>query len=89
MRVIWAPSALQEIVEIYDYIAAHNPSAARRIADALLKAGDSLETLPRRGRPVGDNLRELVAVASYVIRYEIDGDSVTILRVRHGARRPS
>lgn len=87
--MIWAPSALQEIVEIYGYIARDNPSAARGIADALLKAGDSLETFPRRGRPVEDNLRELVVVFSYVIRYEISGDAVTILRVRHGARRPS
>jgi plasmid stabilization system protein ParE len=44
VRVVWAPSALEEIVENYGYIAADNPAAARRIADALLKAGDSLET---------------------------------------------
>lgn len=86
--MIWAPSALQEIVEIYGYIAGDNPRAARRIADALLKAGDSLETFPHRGRPVGDNLRELVVVYPYIIRYEIEEDAVTILRVRHGARRP-
>jgi plasmid stabilization system protein ParE len=74
VRVIWAPSALQEIVEICGYIAGNNPAAAGRLADALLTAGDSLESFPHRVRPIGDNLRELVVVYPYIIRYEIDGD---------------
>jgi toxin ParE1/3/4 len=40
------------------------------------------------GRPVGDNLRELTVVYPYIIRYEVLGNDVTILRVRHGMRRP-
>lgn len=88
MRVVWSPSALLEILDIHHYLANFNPHAARRLADALLNAGDSLENFPDRGRPVGDNLRELVAVRPYIIRYEIGTNEVTILRVRHGARRP-
>jgi plasmid stabilization system protein ParE len=37
---------------------------------------------------VGGNLRELTIVYPYVIRYEVLGNDVTILRVRHGMRRP-
>jgi toxin ParE1/3/4 len=87
VRVIWSPSALAEIGHIYDYVADFNPSAAADLAAALLVAGDALVNLPRRGRSVGGNLRELTSVYPYIIRYEIRGDEVHILRVRHGMRR--
>ena len=87
MRVVWSPSTLQDIVNIYNYIANYNSGAATRLIDALLNAGDSLISFPRRGRPVGDNLRELTVVYPYIIRYEVLGNDVTILRVRHGMRR--
>ena len=86
MRVIWSPGALSEIGHIHSYVADHNPFAAVRLLDALLAAGNSLSRFPHRGRPVGDNLRELVFVYPYIIRYEVVGDMVTILRVRHGSR---
>ena len=88
MRVAWSPSALQDILNIYNYVANYNPGAASALIDALLYAGDSLVNLPHRGRPVGDNLRQLTAVYPYIIRYEVLGNDVTILRVRHGMRRP-
>jgi len=88
VRVIWSPATLLEILDIHNYIAADNPRAATRLADALLKLGDSLGSFPHRGRLVGDNLRELVAMSPYIIRYEVVGDDVVILRIRHGARRP-
>jgi addiction module RelE/StbE family toxin len=88
VRVVWAPFALQEIISIYDYVAQQDPRAASDLIDALLNAGDSLKNFPRRGRPVGDNLRELTIVYPYLIRYEIVGNDVDILRIRHGKRRP-
>jgi toxin ParE1/3/4 len=87
VRVAWAPSALLEIISIRNYIATYNPRAASDLVDALFKQGDLLERFPHRGRPVGDNLRELTAIYPYIIRYEIIGNEVTILRVRHGRRR--
>jgi plasmid stabilization system protein ParE len=60
------------------------------MADALFAAGDNLADFPHRGRPVrGTPMRELVTVSPYIIRYRIAGDTVIILRVRHGARRPT
>jgi toxin ParE1/3/4 len=87
VRVVWSRGALREIGRIHAYIADFNPSAAARLAAALLAAGDSLEHFAHRGRPVGDNLRELTVVSPYIIRYEIRGRDVHILRVRHGMRR--
>jgi toxin ParE1/3/4 len=89
VQVIWSPAALREIEQIYRYLTQFNPSAAAKLADELFSAGDSLETLPNRGRPVpGTALRELTVVYPYIIRYRIADDHVRILRVRHGRRQP-
>jgi toxin ParE1/3/4 len=81
---------MRDVWRAYDYVMEFNPRAAQQMADALLSAGDSLEQFPHRGRPVrGTGMRELVSVDPYIIRYEVDGDDVVILRVRHGARRPT
>ena len=87
MRVVWSPAALDEIEQIYRHIAAFNPNAAIALAKALLIHGDGLVNFPHRGRSVGDNLREIAPVYPYLIRYEVVGDTVSILRVRHGMRR--
>lgn len=74
----------------YDYLDEINPRAATHLAVSLLAAGDSLVNFPHRGRPVPSTVfRELVTVPPYVIRYQIKGDAVVILRVRHTARRPT
>ena len=86
MRVVWTESALDEVARIYDYVLQFNPSAATGLVEALLREGDSLMVLPYRGRPVADNIRELVFVYPYIIRYQIIDHTVVILRVRHGMR---
>jgi toxin ParE1/3/4 len=86
VRVVWSPSALHEITDIYSYIARFNPHAAKRLVEALIIAGDSLGTFAYRGRLVGPHLRELTVVYPYIIRYRIIGDEVRVLRVRHGMR---
>ena len=89
MQVIWSPASLRQIEEIHDYIALDNPIAAVRMAELLHQAGESLEMFPNRGRPVpGTRMRELI-VRPYIIRYQVDGNRVLIVRVRHGARRPT
>lgn len=90
MDVVWTTPAIRDVWRVYDYIVEFNPRAAQRMADALFDAGDSLEQFPHRGRPVtGTEMRELLSIDPYVIRYSIVGDVVVILRVRHGARRPT
>jgi addiction module RelE/StbE family toxin len=90
MSVVWTRAALREIHAIHDYLADHNPEAARRMVEALFAAGDSLAEFPHRGRPVaGTAMRELLAVPPYIIRYRVAAAETVILRVRHGARRPT
>ena len=49
----------------------------------------SLTDQPTRGRQARGRLRELTIVSPYIIRYRVDAEEVVILRVRHGARRPT
>jgi toxin ParE1/3/4 len=89
VQVIWSPASLREVARIYRYIADFNPQAARKLAQELVVTGDSLAEFPERGRPIGRDLRELVVVWPYVIRYRIEGAMVFILRVRHGRQQPT
>ena len=45
--------------------------------------------LPDRGRLANGGLRELTVIYPYIIRYEAHGDLVRIIRIKHGAQRPS
>ena len=89
-EVIWTEPALAHLAAIRAYIGQFNPKAAQSIAVTLKAAGDSLARFPHRGRAVpGTTMRELVADGPYVIRYVIEGNRVIVLRVRHGARKPT
>lgn len=87
MRVVWTPEALRQVAQIGSCLAEFSPLGAARITVALGAAADRLIDFPQRGRPVGAGIRELTVVHPYIIRYEIVGDIVVILRVRHGRRR--
>ena len=87
--VLWTFSAIADLEDIRSYIDAFNPSAAQSTASRLITAGDSLANFPGRGRAVrGTDLRELIVIHPYIIRYRVEDDRVLILRVRHGRRRP-
>lgn len=87
MTVTWRPQAVADVARILRHIAAENPIAARRVAEDILLAGDSLVLFPRRGRPgVVPGTRELVPITPYVLIYETEGDAVRILRVWHAAQ---
>jgi toxin ParE1/3/4 len=85
--VVWTEPALRDLQGIRGYIGQFNPTAAQRIGSRLRAAGDSLAELSDRGRPAG-RYREITAVWPYVLRYRVAGDSVVIMRVRHGKQRP-
>ena len=54
----------------------------------LAAAGESLQAQPERGRKVQGDLRELVIIQPYILRYRLVGETVAIVRIRHAARRP-
>ncbi len=87
-RVVWTREALTNLELIRAYIHQFDPQAAQRMASRLIDAGTSLADFPERGRIATSGTRELVTVPPYVLRYRLEGGTVYILRVRHGARRP-
>ena len=87
MKVRWSDVALRDVSRIHDYLYDLNPVAARRIAETLLVAGDSLPTFPRRGRPgSAPGTRELAAVPPYLLIYKADEAEVVIVGVFHAAQ---
>jgi plasmid stabilization system protein ParE len=61
VTLIVSRAALADLARLHDFFADRNPDAARRAVDALLRAVQSLDTSPERGRPAGTpGIRELI-----------------------------
>ncbi|HEX8389638.1 MAG TPA: type II toxin-antitoxin system RelE/ParE family toxin [Sphingomonas sp.] len=88
-RVVWSKRATAHVSEIIAYIRQDDLAAAEEVGARLIAVGESLAEFPHRGRPVTGDLRELTTVWPYVLRYRVRGEIVTIVRVRHGRRRPT
>ena len=86
-RVVWSRDALDDLKAQLAYIAADNPDAARRVADALRDAAAALGQLPT-GRPgrVAGVYEKSVGKMPYVIAYAMGDETLAILRVIHTAR---
>ena len=86
--VVWLQEALDDIDQIVAYIDASNRTAAEKMGRKLFALGESLTVFPNRGRPGRNGTRELPSVPPYVLIYEVVGEVVTILTIRHSRRRP-
>jgi plasmid stabilization system protein ParE len=88
-QVNYAPSAVRDLQRLRKFLQSKNPAAAKRAAETIVKALRVLGLQPLIGRPVQDmpdEFREWVidfGDGGYVARYHIDGDTVTVLAVRH------
>ena len=88
--------ALAEVRDAFDWLAARAPKGADRWRAGLLLAVDSLEHMPMRCPLApecdyfGREIRQLLhgkKGRQHRILFEVRGDTVYVLRVRHGARR--
>jgi addiction module RelE/StbE family toxin len=88
MRIRWLDDAVDDLVEISDYIANDNPNAARNVAQRIKNSVNSLKEhqgIGRLGRVEGT--RELVVSGlPYIIPYRVKNNVIEILHVLHGAR---
>jgi toxin ParE1/3/4 len=86
MRVRWTTNAADDLARIVEHVRADSPTAAQHIARTIYEGIASLRSMPSRGR-VGrvENTRELV-FSPYIAVYEILGEDVQVLRIRHGAQ---
>lgn len=80
--------AIQDLEEIYDYIAMDNIAAAERLKDRLQKRWRAAADNPGIGRKRDEwyqNLRS-VREGNYLIIYHQIEDGIEIVRIVHGAR---
>ena len=83
--------ALHDLEEIILYIAHDNKAAALKMHDLIIERAADLEVFPKRGRLVPDKKMSeigfrMLVVEQYIAFYKIDGKTVHIHRVLHGAR---
>lgn len=86
-KIVWTEEAVEHLEAIVTYVSVYDPAAAGRLAGRLIEVADSLSEFPHRGRDAGDGKREMTSVWPYILRYRVEGETVFILRIRHGARR--
>ena len=85
------PLAARDITDIWEFIAADNPLAARRVREEILSTIRRLVPFPHRGhrrpdltsRPV-----RFVRVRDYLIAYAPDEKPLWVIAVMHGRRSP-
>ena len=91
-RVLLQPDAEAEIAEAFRYIYSQSPLNAERWLRGLYERVDTLRRLPRRCALARENdafpqeLRQMI-YASHRIIFEVEGDVVRVLHVRHAARQ--
>jgi len=82
VRTIWAPEALQDRLEIFNYIAKDSPCSAVMMDEAFQNAAASLADFPHRGRQgLIPGTRELFPHDHYRLVYEVHGDDIWVLAV--------
>jgi toxin ParE1/3/4 len=89
VRLKWTRAASFDLDTVEEYISRDNPRAAIDTVLEIIRHIGMLEDHPGMGRPGRvDGTRELiVAGLPYVVAYLHRGDTVTVLRVLHGAMK--
>ena len=82
----WSPEARDDVDRLVDFIAAHDPILAGEIEHELGQAPRRLLDFPRRGSRLSDfdprEVREF-RIRSYLLRYELAGTNIVVLRFFH------
>jgi toxin ParE1/3/4 len=89
MRIAWTPSAAADLEQISDYLFERSHEAATIVVRRIYEAASILKQFPSSGRPGRkEGTRELVVTGlPYLVVYDVDGQTIRVLRILHGARR--
>ena len=93
-KVLYLPTAANDLREIFEYIQEENPKAALRLLDEIDSSISNLETFPFMGVIPKDirlqrlNYRMLI-VDIYLVFYVVFDNIVEIRRVLYGKRKYS
>jgi addiction module RelE/StbE family toxin len=88
VKIRWSPTAILDIEEIRDYIAADDPKTAQKISAKILTSVAGLSSFPLLGRPGRvAGTRELVIPGTpFIAAYRVDESEVVISKVLRGRR---
>ncbi|HBB87112.1 MAG TPA: type II toxin-antitoxin system mRNA interferase toxin, RelE/StbE family [Blastocatellia bacterium] len=88
-KVVWSPTAIEDIEAIASYISRDSISYAGTVVRRVINSTRNLENFPFAGRIVPEfgveTIREIFAY-SYRIIYRIENETVTVAAVIHGRR---
>ena len=87
MRVEWSSTALADLNRFHSFLQDRYPLIASRVAEELRRRVRILSVFPMLGQSVHSEYREWIVPAlnsEYVVRYRVEDDVVTIMRVFHG-----
>ncbi|MDR6984191.1 plasmid stabilization system protein ParE [Rheinheimera pacifica] len=87
MKLVYTVEAVEDLKRLRQFVAEHNPAAARRIAAELVAKIKLLADFPAIGVPVAmaplpESLRDMV-FGHYVVRYSVHSNAIIILRLWH------
>ena len=86
---ILAPEALQDLQELWDYIATENLDAADRVIDTLFVAFERLAAMPglgHRREDLTDRPLRFWTVDAYLVIYRAERTPIEIVAVTRGGR---
>ena len=88
-KLIWDPSALEDLELIAEFISKDSPDYASLFIQRLLEIADRLIEYPYSGRIISElkdpNRREII-YGSYCIMYQVEDTTVWITGVVHTAK---
>ncbi len=89
MKLLYRARALADIEAIEDYLNERSPSGAQAVSRAIYASVQLIADRPQSYTATDDpHIRvHIVRRYRYKIFYAIDGDTVEIIHIRHGARR--
>jgi toxin ParE1/3/4 len=89
VKLRWTLPAIDQLREVFDYIAADNPAAALRAVERIRNAIRQTARLPYAGRigRVAGTREIVVPGTSYIVAYRVRANAVHVLAVLHGARQ--
>jgi len=89
MKIRWTHEALNQLIEIEDYISKDSPARAIQFVDQLIEHAESISDKPRMGRVVPElanpDIRELI-FKTYRIVYKLEKNYIEVLTIFEGHR---
>jgi addiction module RelE/StbE family toxin len=90
MKIRYAPQARADLDEIFAYLDERSPAAARSVKARIISAIRRLADHPAMAPETDESaVRELTIVRyPYKVYYQIEGDEIWVVHIRHTSRRP-